>query len=320
MIKIIRRLCVFSLILPAKHRIMPQLDTIITFFKSLQDDICNGLVALEGSGTTFHQDLWTRAEGGGGRTRAFAGGDLVEKGGVNFSHVHGPMPTKISEKLNLPEGAGFHATGVSIVLHSQNPFVPIIHMNVRYFEMENGQYWFGGGIDVTPAYIIEDQARQFHRDMKAVCDRHHPDYYPRFKKWCDEYFFLPHRNETRGIGGIFFDHLSGKDEKEKESIFAFVQDVGRFFVPAYTKLAEANRHQKFSPEQREWQFYRRGRYVEFNLLWDKGTKFGVDTGGRTESILMSMPPDAKWAYQHHPAPDSPEAKTIELLKAKDWVD
>jgi coproporphyrinogen III oxidase len=299
---------------------MPQLDHILTFFKTLQDDICKGLVALDGSGTTFHQDLWTREEGGGGRTRAFAGGDLIEKGGVNFSHVHGPMPSKISEKLNLKEGLGFHATGVSIVLHSANPFVPIIHMNVRYFEMENGQYWFGGGIDVTPAYIQKDQAIQFHRDLKAVCDQHNQEYYPRFKKWCDEYFYLPHRNETRGIGGIFFDHLSGKDQAEKDSIFAFTKDVGRFFVPAYTKLAEANRHQEFTPEQREWQFYRRGRYVEFNLLWDKGTKFGVDTGGRTESILMSMPPDAKWGYEHHPEPGSPEAKTIEMLKGgNDWT-
>jgi coproporphyrinogen III oxidase len=298
---------------------MIHLEEIIAFFKSLQDDICAGLEQLDGSGTSFVEDLWERPGGGGGRTRVFTDGGLVEKGGVNFSHVHGKMPEKISNRLNLPSGTDFHATGVSIVLHSSHPFVPIIHMNVRYFQTDGGNYWFGGGIDVTPAYIDREQAIQFHRELKAVCDAHDADYYPRFKKWCDEYFFLPHRNETRGIGGIFFDHLKGADASEKAALFAFVQDVGRFFVPAYTQLAEANRNRDFGPAHRDWQFYRRGRYVEFNLLWDKGTKFGVDTGGRTESILMSLPPTANWAYMHRPEAGSDEASTLELLRPINWL-
>lgn len=291
------------------------LDQISAFFKELQDNICNSLEALDASGTKFQQDLWDRPEGGGGRTRVFEGGALIEKGGVNFSHVHGPMPEKISSRLGLPTGEEFHATGVSIVLHPVNPFVPIIHSNVRYFQMGNGAHWFGGGIDVTPAYIYEDQAIAFHQHMKEVCDDSDPSYYSKFKAWADEYFYLKHRDETRGIGGIFFDHM--KTEKEKN--WKFVQAVGQAFVPAYTALAEANRNKSYGEAEIDWQMRRRSRYVEFNLVHDKGTKFGLDTGGRTESILMSMPPMAKWDYNHKPAPGSPEAATQALLRPIDWL-
>lgn len=294
---------------------MVQLNEIKAFFMDLQDRICAGLEALDGSGTRFVEDLWQRPEGGGGRTRVFSGGSVIEKGGVNFSHVHGPMPEKISAKLKLPTGVQFHATGVSIVLHSSHPQVPIIHMNVRYFEVENGVHWFGGGIDVTPAYVHPDQAVAFHQHLKAVCDATDSTYYPKFKDWCDRYFFLKHRDETRGIGGIFFDHL--KEEKEKN--WAFVQAVGNAFVPAYTPLVNANRNKAILPAEQDWQLYRRSRYVEFNLVHDAGTKFGLETGGRTESILMSMPPLARWEYNYQAKSGSAEAETQSYLRPVDWI-
>ncbi|MEM7040287.1 MAG: oxygen-dependent coproporphyrinogen oxidase, partial [Bacteroidota bacterium] len=249
----------------------------------------------------------------------FREGTLIEKGGVNFSHVHGPMPDVISKKLKLPQGAHFDATGVSIVLHPRHPLVPIFHMIVRYFEMENGRYWFGGGIDVTPAYIDRAQAVKFHQRMKDTCDASDPEFYPRFKAWCDRYFFLSHRDETRGIGGLFFDHLHGETPEEKAHYWKFVQSVGQSFVPAYTDLAEANRHKPYGEREQGWQLLRRARYVEFNLVHDRGTKFGLDTGGRTESILMSMPPLAAWEYDHRPEPNSPEAETLSLLRPIDWL-
>ena len=298
---------------------MAHLNQIIEWFSGLQDRICKGLEDLDGSGKLFQEDKWTREEGGGGRTRVFLSGNVIEKGGVNFSHVHGHMPDKISDRLELKRGSKFHATGVSIVLHSSHPLIPIIHMNVRYFEIENGHYWFGGGIDVTPAYVNVEQAQEFHRELKMVCDRHDPEYYTRFKHWCDEYFYLPHRKEARGIGGLFFDHQKGETEAAFQALWAFVQDIGNAFVPRYTALVEANRHQEFTPAQREWQFHRRGRYVEFNLLFDKGTKFGIDTGGRTASILMSLPPTANWDYNYQPASGSPEAETLTLLQPNDWL-
>ncbi len=281
----------------------------------LQDRICGGLEELDGSGTKFVQDLWERPGGGGGRTRVFAGGDVIVKGGVNFSHVHGPMPAKIANKLKLDEGAQFHATGVSIVLHPLNPYVPIIHSNVRYFEVEGGTFWFGGGIDVTPAYIDLEQGRAFHQLMKDTCDKTDSAYYPKFKKWADDYFYLPHRNETRGIGGIFFDHL----RTDKDKHFQFVQDVGNAFVPSYRPLVEQNRVKAYGQRELDWQLHRRSRYVEFNLVHDAGTKFGLETGGRTESILMSMPPMASWGYAYAPEPDTPEAETQSLLKPMEWV-
>lgn len=294
----------------------PESSQIIEFFKSLQDDICHQVESID-KGHQFHEDMWQRDGGGGGRTRIFKG-DIIEKGGVNFSAVNGKMPEKIAASLQLPENK-FLATGVSIVLHPTNPFVPIIHMNVRYFETSVGKWWFGGGIDLTPHYVIKEDARFFHQMLKEVCDKHNPDYYPKFKTWADDYFYVRHRDETRGIGGIFFDQL--KDEhKPKLELFEFVKDVGNQFMPIYRELINRNKDTAFNENHSQWQRLRRGRYVEFNLVWDRGTKFGLDTNGRTESILMSLPPLASWEYDYRTEPGSPEHQSQQLLKKGiDWA-
>jgi coproporphyrinogen III oxidase len=294
------------------------LGFIVGRFEALQDEICSGLEAIDGK-ARFQEDRWVRDAGGGGRTRVIADGRIIEKGGVNFSHVHGPMPDRIADALQVARGQVFHATGVSIVLHAAHPYVPIIHMNVRYFELADGQYWFGGGIDVTPIYIDAAQARAFHTRLRTVCDGFSPDYYPKFKAWCDDYFYLKHRQETRGIGGLFFDRLQGADAAEKARLHQFVLAVGQSFVPAYADLVAANEAKPYGQRELDWQAIRRSRYVEFNLLWDKGTRFGLDTDGRTESILMSMPPMAQWHYNHVPAEGSPEAATLQSLKPIDWL-
>ena len=295
---------------------MLEKSQIVDWFKHLQDDICGQLEVL--NGTSFIEDAWERAEGGGGRSRVIQGA-VIEKGGVNFSAVHGPMPEKITNALKISPGH-FFASGVSIVLHPVSPMVPIIHMNVRYFEMEHGLWWFGGGIDVTPHYVVEEDAQFFHEYLKEVCDRHHPDYYPKFKNWADDYFYIKHRAETRGIGGIFFDRLGEQDGFTKQGRFDFVKDVGNAFCSIYLHLAKAGLKKKYGTQEKGWQALRRGRYVEFNLVWDKGTKFGLDTNGRTESILMSMPPVAQWIYNHKVEDGSPEAKTLTYLKKGiDWV-
>lgn len=294
------------------------LDQIVAFFEQLQDEICAGLEQLDGDGT-FQEDQWQRAEGGGGRSRVIGGGRLFEKGGVNFSHVHGPMPDNIAEKLQLPPKAHFHATGVSIVIHPRSPRLPTIHMNVRYFEIENGQHWFGGGIDLTPIYVVAEDAAFFHQSLKSVCDSFDENYYPRFKTWADEYFYIRHRKETRGIGGIFFDHLKAASPAEKEANFGFVAAVGQAFVPIYSEIVNRHREESFGQRELDFQLLRRSRYVEFNLVYDRGTKFGLDTDGRTESILMSMPPLAGWTYNYQPSPDSPEADTLAALRPRDWL-
>jgi len=292
-------------------------NQIIDFFTSLQDDICKKIEAID-TGHRFHEDKWEREGGGGGRTRIFKG-DIIEKGGVNFSSVNGRMPEKIAAALNLPEN-DFLATGVSIVLHPKNPFVPIIHMNVRYFETSVGKWWFGGGIDLTPHYIIPEDARFFHESLKSSCDKHNVNYYPKYKKWADDYFFVKHRDETRGIGGIFFDRLTSEDESDRMKLFSFVQDVGKTFLPSYLELANRNKEKAFQEKHQAWQRTRRGRYVEFNLVWDRGTKFGLDTNGRTESILMSLPPLASWTYDHQVEVGSEEAYTLDHLKKDiDWI-
>ncbi len=292
-------------------------EEIANWFRALQDNICQSLE--EGDGTAkFHQDLWERTDGGGGRTRIIQG-QHIEKGGVNFSAVHGPLPDKIGNALKLAAG-DFFATGVSIVLHPKNPWVPIIHMNVRYFEMSDGKWWFGGGIDLTPHYVNEAEARHFHQALKTVCDQHHPSYYPAFKKWADDYFYVKHRKETRGIGGIFFDRLSEEQGFSKEQRFAFVQSVGEAFAPIYLRFLADNKARPYEPQHKKWQLLRRGRYVEFNLVWDKGTKFGLDTDGRIESILMSLPPEVNWDYNVQTADQSLEQQTLSLLrKGIDWV-
>ena len=295
----------------------PNKQEIQSFFMSLQDDICRSLESLDGNGT-FHEDKWERPEGGGGRSRVIQG-DKIEKGGVNFSAVHGEMPEKISNALGLPAN-NFFATGVSIVLHPHNPWVPIIHMNVRYFETSAGKYWFGGGIDVTPHYVIDEDAQFFHQYLKNVGDNHHASYYPEHKKWADDYFYIQHRKETRGIGGIFFDRLAATEELTKEDRFAYVREVGESFVPIYSQLMNRNNDKPYTDDNKSWQYHRRGRYVEFNLVWDKGTKFGLQTNGRIESILMSMPPQAHWTYDHQTEEGSLEAMTLsKLVKGLDWV-
>ena len=290
---------------------------ITAYFRALQDDICSRLETADGKGR-FREDAWERPGGGGGRSRVIEGAH-IEKGGVNFSAVHGTLPATAAKALGV--GAGhFYATGVSIVLHPLNPHVPVIHMNVRYFELENGQWWFGGGTDLTPHYIDREEARFFHRRLKAVCDRHHAGYYPAFKKWADDYFFLRHRNETRGVGGIFFDRLGEREGFSRQERFDFVRDVGEAFCQVYLPLLDANKDRPATEREKSWQALRRGRYVEFNLVWDKGTRFGLDTGGRTESILMSLPPLAAWPYDYHPEPESREAETLSLLKKDiDWL-
>lgn len=294
-------------------------ETVATWFSGLQDRICFSLEEADGGGT-FREDAWERPGGGGGRARVITNGQVIEKGGVNFSAVHGPTPTSILTALQLQE-AEFYATGVSIVMHPRSPRVPIIHMNVRYFEMSNGVAWFGGGIDLTPHYVDEEDARFFHQSLKRVCARYSPEYYPRFKTWADDYFYIKHRQETRGIGGIFFDRLSATQANGQENLFAFVQDVGEAFVPIYTHLMHKNCDLPYGEAEKSWQLIRRGRYVEFNLVHDKGTKFGLDTNGRIESILMSLPPFAAWEYAHTPPLDSSEAKTLALLKKGiDWAE
>ncbi len=290
-------------------------EGIIEWFKGLQDDICHSLEQLDGG--KFHQDLWHRPEGGGGRTRIITG-SLIEKGGVNFSAVEGNMPEKIANKLGLPAN-NFTATGVSIVLHAKSPHIPIIHMNVRYFQTDSGHWWFGGGIDVTPHLIQPEQAGWFHRYLKTVSDKFDGNYYPKFKQWADEYFYIKHRKETRGIGGIFFDRLD-ESKGSKAAVFEYVKAVGKSFIPIYTYLVDANKTRTYNDQDLQWQSLRRGRYVEFNLVWDKGTKFGLDTNGRTESILMSLPPIANWIYDFVPDQDSAYAKTQAMLKKDiDWI-
>jgi coproporphyrinogen III oxidase len=295
------------------------------YFMSLQDKICESLEQADGGGQ-FKEDPWERPGGGGGRTRVFKGA-VIEKGGVNFSAVHGALPDNIGKALKLDTGSNFFASGVSIVLHPFNPHVPIIHMNVRYFEIENPDtqevitWWFGGGIDLTPHYVIPKEATYFHEQLKMVCDRSHESFYPKFKKWADDYFYLKHRDETRGVGGIFFDRLNESSGLSKVSLFEFVQNVGESFAPVYTKFMQEKKDYSYSDQEKEWQLHRRGRYVEFNLVWDRGTKFGLDTNGRTESILMSMPPTAQWTYDYPVVEGSEESNTLAWLrKGVDWLD
>lgn len=294
-------------------------ELVSEWFQGLQDRICNSISKQDG-GADFHQDLWNYEKGiGGGRTRLIKNGNVLEKAGVNFSGVGGKTPENILKALKLEE-ADFFATGVSIVMHPKSPMVPIIHMNVRYFEMSNGVYWFGGGIDLTPHYVDMDDARFFHQQLKNTCDRFDSVYYPKFKTWADDYFYNKHRKETRGVGGIFFDHLKEDDSHSKAQIWDFVKAVGETFAPTYTQLMQKNALIPFSENEKKWQNIRRGRYVEFNLVYDKGTKFGLDTDGRTESILMSMPPVAEWEYDFKTEKDSKEAKTLKLLKKGiEWI-
>lgn len=290
------------------------------FFLKLQETIVTRLAALDGK--PFLHEEWVRSEGGGGITRLLERGGVFERGGVNFSHVHGKgLPP--SATANRPELAGrsFEAMGISLVLHPHNPYVPTAHMNARFFVAEKpgdqAVWWFGGGMDLTPYYGFAEDARHFHRCCRDALTPFGAGYHPRFKQWCDEYFFLKHRGEPRGVGGVFFDDLSQPDF---ETCFALTRSVAEHFVPAYLPIAERRKDLPYGEREREFQLYRRGRYVEFNLVYDRGTLFGLQSGGRAESILMSLPPRVIWRYDWRPEPGSPEdALYREFLVARDWA-
>ena len=300
-------------------------EQITADYQQIQDEICAALEMVDGK-AKFEEEKWEREGGGGGRTRIIQNGSIFEKGGVNFSAVHGQLPASIKKALNI-EDDDFFATGISIVIHPNHPLVPIIHMNIRYFEMPSSftdgrqpVRWFGGGIDLTPHYVIDADARYFHQYLKSVCDKFYHDFYHRFKLWADDYFYIKHRNETRGIGGIFYDRLTANEELSWDNIFDFSKALGRSFIPIYTELVNRNRNTVFTDEQQQWQYQRRSRYTEFNLVYDAGTKFGLETNGRIESILMSLPPTAKWVYNYQAQPGSEEEKTLSLLKKGiNWV-
>jgi coproporphyrinogen III oxidase len=279
-------------------------------FAKLQGRICDRLEKVDGL-ALFGQDNWEREEGGGGRTRIIQNGAVIEKGGVAFSKVFGPVSEVMKKQLNI-DGDDFFATGVSIVLHPKNPHVPIIHMNVRYFELNTGVFWFGGGIDLTPHYIIPEQAKEFHVGLKSICDKYNESFYPTFKEWADDYFFIPHRNETRGIGGIFFDHQDENSGLTKEQLLEFCIELGDNFAVLYENQVLQGKNLPVTDQDLKWRNIRRGRYVEFNLVNDRGTKFGLLSGGRTESILMSLPADASWEYQYEPKSNKEQA-TLSLL-------
>ncbi|WP_027966033.1 oxygen-dependent coproporphyrinogen oxidase [Halomonas halocynthiae] len=296
------------------------LDNVKTYLLDLQERLCAGLAEADG-GTAFREDAWSREEGGGGRSRVIEGGALFEKGGVNYSHVHGAtLPPSASSARPELAGRSFHAMGVSWVLHPENPHVPTSHGNVRFFiaekEGEAPVWWFGGGYDLTPFYPVLEDVRHWHRTAKNACTPFGEDVYPRYKSWCDDYFWLKHRGETRGVGGLFFDDLN---DGGFERCFAFQQAVGDSFLDAYLPIVQRRRETPWGEYERDFQLYRRGRYVEFNLVWDRGTLFGLQSNGRTESILMSMPPLARWAYRWEPEPDSAEARLTYYLQPRDWL-
>ena len=299
----------------------PDIDTVKNYLLDLQDRICTA-IEREDAKEKFREDAWQRAEGGGGRSRVLAEGAVFEQAGVNFSHVFGTdLPA--SATAHRPELAGrsFQALGVSLVIHPRNPYAPTSHANVRFFIAEKPDaepvWWFGGGFDLTPYYGFEEDCVHWHKTAKAACDPFGTDYYPRFKKWCDEYFLLKHRNEPRGIGGLFFDDLN---ENGFKHCFGFLKSVGDHYLPAYLPIVQKRKATPYGERERDFQLYRRGRYVEFNLVYDRGTLFGLQSGGRTESILMSLPPLVKWRYDWKPAPGTPEAKLYEVfLKPRDWL-
>ena len=306
-------------------------DKFYTYIQNLQDQICAGLEAADGI-AKFREDLWDRPEGGGGRTRVIEnapeGSGVFEKGGVNISAVHGKLPDSMQKLFNVGE-ADFFACGLSLVIHPKNPMVPTVHANWRYFEMydDHGNVinsWFGGGQDLTPYYLFEEDAKHFHQTCKTACDKHSrpvgTDFYPKFKQQCDTYFWNAHRNEARGIGGLFFDYCKATEQTAMEDWYNFVTEVGNSFLEAYVPIVEKRKNLAYTPAQRTWQEIRRGRYVEFNLVHDKGTLFGLKTNGRIESILMSLPPRVQWHYDHQPVPGSAEEKLIQVLeKPVDWV-
>ncbi len=299
----------------------PDTVAVRTYLLGLQDRICAAIEAEDGTGR-FREESWDRPEGGGGRSRVLTEGAVFEQAGIGFSHVFGPgLPPSATAQRPELAGRGFEALGVSLVFHPRNPYVPTTHMNVRFFIAEKeGQppvWWFGGGFDLTPYYGFEEDAVHWHTVARDACAPFGEEVYPRTKRWCDEYFFLKHRNEPRGIGGIFFDDLN---DWGFERSFAFQQSVGDHFLSAYLPILRRRRDTPYGERERDFQLYRRGRYVEFNLVWDRGTLFGLQSGGRTESILMSLPPLVRWRYAWQPEPGTPEARLYEeFLRPRDWA-
>lgn len=299
-----------------------QLADVKDYLLQLQGSICAKLTAEDGA-AEFIVDEWERAEGGGGRSRVLTDGDVFEKAGVNFSHVHGEnLPPSASAARPELAGRSFQAMGVSLVIHPQNPYVPTAHANVRFFvaekEGEEPLWWFGGGYDLTPYYGRDEDCIGWHQVASDACQPFGLEVYPRFKKWCDDYFFLGHRAEPRGVGGLFFDDLN---EWGFETCFSFMRSIGDSFTQAYLPIVARNKNVAYGERERQWQLYRRGRYVEFNLVWDRGTLFGLQSGGRTEAILMSLPPLVRWEYEYAPEPGSEEEKlTTYYLQARDWLE
>ena len=298
-------------------------DHFVQYVHELQDTICAALEQVDGK-AKFMEDKWVREEGGGGRTRVIADGNVFEKGGVNISMVHGALPKAMQEMLKVPE-SNFFACGLSLVIHPLNPHVPTVHANWRYFELYDtaGKLldgWFGGGSDLTPYYMYEEDAKHFHTSLKTAMDPFGAELYPQYKKQCDEYFVNKHRgDEMRGIGGVFYDYLRPKDETEEQRLFTFQQANGNAFLTAYLPIAEKRKDNPYTEKEVEWQEIRRGRYVEFNLIHDRGTLFGLKTNGRTESILMSLPPRARWYYDYKPETGSREADMMRYYRPKEWV-
>ncbi|WP_435263253.1 oxygen-dependent coproporphyrinogen oxidase [Tenacibaculum sp. nBUS_03] len=298
-------------------------DTFYAYIERLQDTITSKLEEVDGR-AKFQEDLWKRSEGGGGRTRVIENGEVFEKGGVNISAVHGELPEVLRKQFGVEEG-NFFACGLSLVLHPINPFVPTVHANWRYFEMYNSKgeivtQWFGGGQDLTPYYLFDEDAVHFHSVCKEACDKHNESFYPKFKETCDNYFWNAHRNEARGIGGLFFDYLKENEEFSIQNRYDFVTEVGDSFLNSYVPIVEKRKNIEYQKEHKDWQEVRRGRYVEFNLVHDRGTLFGLKTNGRIESILMSLPPVVQWKYNHHPEENSEEAKLLSVLATpKAWI-
>ena len=298
-------------------------DKFFNYIQELQETITSKLEAIDDT-ARFKEDIWKRPEGGGGRTRVIENGNVFEKGGVNISGVHGKLPKSMQTYFNVGD-VDFFACGLSLVLHPKNPMVPTVHANWRYFEMydKKGEIidsWFGGGQDLTPYYLFEEDATHFHEVCKRSCDKHNSNFYEAYKKKCDEYFYNSHRNEGRGIGGLFFDYCKKTDDMTMQNWYDFVIEVGDSFLDAYVPIVERRKEIDYTQEHRNWQEIRRGRYVEFNLVHDKGTLFGLKTNGRIESILMSLPPHVQWVYDYHPEKGSEEEKLLEVLKnPKEWV-
>lgn len=298
-------------------------DEFYAYILKLQDEITSGLEKIDGK-AKFKEDLWKRKEGGGGRTRVIENGGVFEKGGVNISAVYGELPASMQAYFNVKD-CDFYACGISLVLHPTSPMVPTVHANFRYFEMYNKNQeiidqWFGGGLDLTPYYLFEEDAIHFHSVCKQACDKHDGSFYTDYKKKCDDYFWNSHRDEARGIGGLFFDYCKATPTKSIKDWYHFVTEVGNNFLDAYLPIVEKRKRLAYTKQQRDWQEVRRGRYVEFNLVHDKGTLFGLKTNGRIESILMSLPPHVQWKYDYQPQPNSEEQKLIQTLQhPKNWI-